>query len=163
MPYLIDGHNLIGQLPDISLDDPNDEAKLVQKLAGFVARKNTRCTVVFDNGNPGGRSRMSLSSVEVVFASERTTADNVMLERIQRESNPKMLTVVSSDNAVLSAARRRSMQTVTSTEFVQQLQPPPPRPRPGPDTAPDLKLSPREVDEWLMLFKERGTPPRKKS
>lgn len=163
MPYLIDGHNLIGQLPDISLDDPNDEAKLVQKLAGFVARKNTRCTVVFDNGNPGGRSRMSIHSVEVVFASERTTADNVMLERIQRESNPKMLTVVSSDNAVLSAARRRSMQTVTSTEFVQQLQPPPPRPRPGPDTAPDLKLSPREVDEWLTLFKERGKLPRKKS
>jgi S-adenosylhomocysteine hydrolase len=34
MPYMIDGHNLIGKLPDISLDDPNDEALLVQKLAG---------------------------------------------------------------------------------------------------------------------------------
>ena len=37
MNYLIDGHNLIGQLPDISLDDPNDEALLVQKLSGFCA------------------------------------------------------------------------------------------------------------------------------
>ena len=33
--YLIDGHNLIGQLPDLSLTDPDDEAKLVQKLTGF--------------------------------------------------------------------------------------------------------------------------------
>ena len=35
MPYLIDGHNLIACLPDISLDDPNDEAQLVNKLKGF--------------------------------------------------------------------------------------------------------------------------------
>ncbi len=32
MHYLIDGHNLIAQISDISLDDPDDEAKLVLRL-----------------------------------------------------------------------------------------------------------------------------------
>ena len=32
MLYLIDGHNLIGQMPGLSLDDPHDEAKLVERL-----------------------------------------------------------------------------------------------------------------------------------
>jgi hypothetical protein len=32
MPFLIDGHNLIGALPDLDLDDPDDEARLVERL-----------------------------------------------------------------------------------------------------------------------------------
>ena len=41
MFYLIDGHNLIGQLADIDLDDPNDESLLVQKLNGWTSRTRT--------------------------------------------------------------------------------------------------------------------------
>jgi len=32
MPYLIDGHNLIAQMPGFSLSDPDDEARLVLRL-----------------------------------------------------------------------------------------------------------------------------------
>lgn len=152
MPYLIDGHNLIGKLPDISLDDPNDEAKLVQKLMGFCARERTAVTVVFDKGQTAGRSRMSTSYVEVVFASSRSNADNLMIERIRNEKNPKMMTVVSSDNDVLSAARRRQMQTLKSAEFAAILKRPLPPPKPGPDEAHDVYLTPKEIEEWLRIF-----------
>ena len=54
MPYLIDGHNLIACLPDIDLDDPNDEARLVNRLKGFAAKARSKCIVVFDHGLPGG-------------------------------------------------------------------------------------------------------------
>ena len=57
MPLLIDGHNLIGRLPDLRLDDPQDEAKLVARLRVYHARTGKRVTVVFDRGLPGGRSR----------------------------------------------------------------------------------------------------------
>jgi uncharacterized protein len=152
MPYLIDGHNLIGQLPDISLDDPNDEAQLVQKLAGFVARTRHRCVVVFDHGLPGGSSRMSTRGVQVIFASQHSNADRVLIDRIHKERNPRGWTVVSSDNTVLATARRSRMQTRTSAEFAAMLQRPLPPLRPGPDEAPDVQLSPEEVDEWLDLF-----------
>jgi uncharacterized protein len=153
MPYLIDGHNLIGQLPDISLDEPNDEAKLVQKLSAFAARTGKRCVVVFDAGLPGGKSRMSTQSVEVVFASQASSADRVIQERIRKTRDPRFWIVVSSDQVVLDAARQKGMNTVSSTEFAAQLRgtsrtskPPPEKP----DRSP-----PEEVEEWLKVFSKK--------
>jgi uncharacterized protein len=154
MPYLIDGHNLIGQLPDISLDDPNDEAMLVQKLSGFVARTRKKVVVVFDGGLPGGASRLSTSGVKVVFASHLSNADKIIIERVQKSTNPKNWIVVSSDNEVLSVARRYQMQTVRSTEFVDELRRPSSPSKPGVDVAPDVHLSDDEVDDWMTLFRD---------
>ena len=50
MPILIDGHNLIGRLPAISLQDPDDEDKLVRLLKSYQARTGKSLTVVFDAG-----------------------------------------------------------------------------------------------------------------
>jgi hypothetical protein len=36
--FLIDGHNLIGQLQDLSLDDPYDEAKLTVAIRRYCMR-----------------------------------------------------------------------------------------------------------------------------
>ena len=149
MPYLIDGHNLIGHLPGIHLDDPNDEALLVQRLIGFVARTRKRCVVVFDTGLPGGKSRMSTGSVEVVFASSPRIADKVILERIRTTRDPRNWTVVTSDQTVLEAARRQGMKTMTSGEFVAELRPRAKRAGNGDKPS---GVAPGEVDEWLKLF-----------
>lgn len=160
MIYLIDGHNVIGQLPDISLDDPNDEAILVQKLISFSARTKHRCVVVFDHGVPGGTSRMSTRDVQVVFSSQRSNADRVMIERIGKIPDPLQWIVVSSDNDVLGAARGRKMQTLRSDAFAILLESPP---APDIDVGEDshVDLSPAEVDEWLQFFgNDNGTPPK---
>ena len=52
MPYLIDGHNLIGSLPGLSLADPEDERKLLDRLQGYARRSRRRMIVFFDQGNP---------------------------------------------------------------------------------------------------------------
>jgi predicted RNA-binding protein with PIN domain len=159
MPYLIDGHNLIGQLPDISLTDPDDEAKLVQKLIGFTARTGKRCVVIFDYGLPGGKSSMSTSSVEVRFASRPGEADDLMLQRIQQVRDAKGWIVVSSDNRVLDAARRKHMGTLRSAEFAQLMIDAPTRTagKSPPSTASDKPshVSPEEVEEWLKQFKRK--------
>jgi len=154
MPYLIDGHNLIGKLPDISLDDPNDEALLVQKLRGFVARAKQKCIVVFDHGVPGGVSRMSNRGVQVVFASHRSDADHVIMNRIEKVKNPKGWIVVSSDNRVLNKAKRFRMQAVKSSEFAAIMNRPPKavKPKPDYDEAADIRLSEAEINEWMDIF-----------
>ncbi|GAB4326236.1 MAG: NYN domain-containing protein [Phototrophicales bacterium] len=154
MPYLIDGHNLIGKLPDIDLNDPNDEALLVQKLSGFVARTKQKCTVVFDSGLPGGESRMSTRGVKVIFAPHQSNADQIIMERIRKERNPKMLIVVSSDHEVLDQAKLRGMQTLKSAEFAALLQRPAPPVKPGVDEDANLKLTDAEIEEWLKIFGE---------
>lgn len=154
MSYLIDGHNLIGQLPDISLDDPNDEAQLVEKLKGFVARTGKKCVVVFDHGIPGGTSTLGNRVVTVIFASaHRSDADRVMIERIERIRDTRRWIVVSSDQAVLSTARSRRIKTMTAHEFVSLLQRPSPLPaQPDVDTAPDVHVTGEALDEWMRLF-----------
>ena len=125
MPYLIDGHNLIGALPGIDIEDPNDEAKLVIKLRGFVARKKTKCTVIFDGGLPGGASRMSSRSVTVIFASSaHSNADALLKRRIDKIRDVKGWTLVSSDRDVVSRARARRMPHMSAQEFARELQRP---------------------------------------
>ena len=120
MNYLIDGHNLIAHMPDITLGEENDEAKLVNRLAGFASRRKVkRCTVIFDNGLPGGESTLSKHSVRVVFAaSHHTNADSLIKRRLSKLNNAKDWTVVSSDRDILSTAQRYNVNSLRAGEFV---------------------------------------------
>jgi predicted RNA-binding protein with PIN domain len=172
MHYLIDGHNLIARLDDLSLDDPDDEAKLVLRLRSWTATsKKRRVTAVFDGGLPGGKStRLSTSRVTVVFATSGQTADDLLIRRINQIKNPTEYTLVSSDYEVLAAARRRRMPVILSEEFATQL--PAERPRQATSQVAaetrianereSPQLSEDEVNEWLELFGpvvERKAPP----
>jgi len=149
VPYLIDGHNLIAKIPGLSLDDPHDEAKLVERLKGFMARKRRRCTVVFDGGLPGGTSRdLSTHSVKAVFAHGGTTADRIIIERIRDARNPAGLIVVSADREILAVAERRGARTVSPEAFAAELAAPP-APH---DSDPNPHVSPDEVEHWLRVF-----------
>lgn len=162
MHYLIDGHNLIGQLDDISLRDPNDEALLVQKLSGFCARTGHKVTVVFDHGLPGGKSKMSTGVVQVVFAATPGIADRIIIERMRSLTNPTGWTIVSSDFDVLDAARERGMKALRSADFAEQLKPLPKPTKDSPKPPKDVYVSPREVEEWLKIFGDGKTRPTKK-
>jgi predicted RNA-binding protein with PIN domain len=161
MAFLIDGHNLIGQLPDLALTDPDDEAKLVQKLISFSARTGKRCIVVFDSGLPGGKSRLSTGKVEVIFASIGRSADDVMKERIRKASDPGQWVVVSNDRAVSAAARTRRMTALSSADFAAKLSATQaaaknkPRQR-DKEEVNDVHVSAAEVEAWLKLFGGEG-------
>jgi len=151
MPLLIDGHNLIGRLPDLRLDDPDDEAKLVARLRTYCACTGKRATVVFDRGLPGGRSwELSGGGVEVVFASTGHVADGILRERVRRARDPRGLTVVTSDREVIAAAQAGGARVMRSEEFAACLR----APRTV-DVGEDVHLSAEEVEEWLDIFGRR--------
>jgi hypothetical protein len=150
VPYLIDGHNLIGQMAELSLDDPHDEAKLVERLRQFAARKGKRCVVVFDSGLPGGLSRdLSSSGVQVIFAHGGTTADAIILERLRYLPDPANWTVVSADREISRAAERRRVPVIAPANFAAAMRGPT---APDDDEDPNPHLSPNEIDAWLRLF-----------
>ena len=150
MPVLIDGHNLIGRMPDICLSDPDDEAQLVARLQAYAGRRGKRVTVVFDRGLPGGRSQaLSGGRVEVVFAPAGRNADRVLIGRIRRSRNPRGLTVVTSDLEVIAAAEEQGARVVHSEAFVPELGT---APASASDGKADVHLSPDEVQAWLEVF-----------
>lgn len=122
MPYLIDGHNLIAALPDIDLADENDEAKLVIKLRGFAVRQKTKCTVIFDHGLPGGASKLSTSSVNVIFAAaHHADADALIKARINKLRDARNWTLVSSDREIRAYARDKGMRQLSAVDFAKRL------------------------------------------
>jgi predicted RNA-binding protein with PIN domain len=153
VPLLIDGHNLIGSgaLPGISLADEDDELQLVRMLRRYRSRIRGAITVFFDSGIPGGRSQsLSGGGVNVVFApSGRHRADDLISERIRRATNPRSLTLVTADRALVEQARSRGLAVIACSDFAVQLQ------APLPDSVrlrPEAPLSAAEVEDWLSFF-----------
>ena len=159
MHYLIDGHNLIAKMPDISLDDPDDEVKLVLRLRQWTAgSRKRRVTVIFDGGLPGGAARhLSSRPVKVIFASAGQPADALLINRIQDARNPAEFTLVSSDREVQAAAKTRKMPLVLSGTFAARLKPDPSETDTS-ETPAEPSLDEEEVAEWLELFGPEPEP-----
>jgi predicted RNA-binding protein with PIN domain len=157
MQWLIDGHNLIGHMPTLRLDDPDDEAKLVEYLRSYQGRTGQRITVIFDAGSsyrPAATKKAG--GITVQFVASGQTADQIISQRVRRIQNPQEFIVVSSDRAVQQAARQVRVRVLTAQEFAGQLL------RGSPALADDdrgsqaeVKLSADEIDEWLKVFKKQ--------
>lgn len=156
MPYLIDGHNLIGRMRAISLSDPDDEARLVALLAAWCDRRATSATVYFDRGAPAAGGARRQGRVTVRFVRPPGTADGAIrgqLRRIGRTASN--WTVVSSDREVTAAARRAGARCLQSETFAAELQ----TRSPGPAPEKPEGSSSEEVASWLREFRKgRGSP-----
>lgn len=152
MPILIDGHNLIGRLPGISLQDPDDEEKLARMLSSYRSRTGKAVTVVFDPGGAHALStRRRLGGVEIVFAPHGSDADRVIRRRVQKARNPSEWLVVTSDGELAEAVGRLGARVQSADAFASDMA--------GSAVAsPDWREtppSPDEVDSWLALFEDR--------
>ncbi len=150
MPYLIDGHNLIQSMNDISIEDPNDEAKLVGALRSFMIGQNKKCKVFFDGGLPGGSSRMSCSRVQVHFAHTGQEADANIIACIHHLANPKQWILVSSDRRIREQALKRHIQLVHARDFAQALERPRQYSRERDSSDPPIQVA--DLEEWYEIF-----------
>ncbi|MCL4266329.1 MAG: NYN domain-containing protein [Anaerolineae bacterium] len=155
MHYLIDGHNLIARMPDISLNDPDDEVQLILRLRSWAARSQKRqVTLFFDGGIPGGKSvKLSTPQVRVIFASAGQTADTLIINGINKVKNPPEFLLVTSDQQIIAAANGRNLPHLTSDKFAAQLAMQWQETPPGPTiTDDDPVISDAEVADWLATF-----------
>ncbi len=160
MPLLIDGHNLIGQLPDLSLSDPRDEAKLIVRLRTYAALSGKQVTVVFDPGPqaalpPALQRRNQQGRVEVIYADPGQKADDVIRHLVATTRDRQGLLVVTSDSALANFTRQCGVRVLPAQEFAKALardaarRPPSEKPESSRD----------DVAAWLQVFKEPAAPP----
>ncbi len=160
MNVLIDGHNLIGQMPNISLDEQDDEAQLVMALRRYATTSRKRSViVVFDHGVYGHPLKLDGYGITCYFARSPQDADTQLINRIGAIQRPREWRVITSDRAVARAAADRGVKVISSVEFARELSAPPPSRRPAAkEKAEDVRLSAAEVNEWLRMFGEEPDP-----
>ena len=155
---LIDGHNLIGQMPGLSLDNPHDEEELLNRLRAYHASTGAELVVYFDPGSSyRSPARRVEAGITVYYAPYGHPADELILRKIQCQRNPGRLTVVTSDHTIQQAARMRGCRVIDASVFAAELSHPARRRRPRtrvrrrlPDITP---LSEKEVEQWLDIFR----------
>ena len=149
MSILIDGHNMIGSLPTISLQDPDDEEKLVLLLTSYRARTGRSVAVVFDPGQSSALSqRRRQGGIEIVFAPQGSSADAVIARRVRRSRELQGLRVVTSDHQLASLAAQHGARVQSAEAFAAELS----AQQDAPPEWKDVPPSPDEVEAWLSVF-----------
>jgi uncharacterized protein len=164
--YLVDGHNLIGRIPDLSLADPDDEQKLVGRLHVLAQRTRQAITVVFDPGlgyvpPQAGAYR----DVKVIFAPAGSTADDLIVRKVRQARDKRQLTVITSDRDLATIVRREGCQVMRSEDFASLLGPPPREVSSEQEEArrrADTHLSEEEVNLWMAEFAKVSEKRRRK-
>lgn len=156
MPYLIDGHNLIAVTPGITLDDPDDEMRLIALVRTYCLKRGKRAIIYFDRAAPGAVDPPPVGGIVAHFVASPRTADEAIRDHLIRLSKEaKNWEVVSSDREVRDAVRQAGARSIDSRTFAKQitvedLEPEDESEKPSPSP------SSEEIAEWERLFSKRN-------
>jgi predicted RNA-binding protein with PIN domain len=123
MPYIIDGHNLIGRIPDISLSDIDDEVMLIKMLESHFKHIRKKAIVYFDHANPAAKGQIfNTAFLQVIFVRQPKTADTAIIEKLKSlRGNALNYTVVSSDNWIITNASKVGATVISSDDFYKNI------------------------------------------
>lgn len=133
MAYIIDGHNLIGVLPNISLTQPDDEARLIDQLLSYRAR-GAREMIVFFDSNPLSTAHqaqgpakpiLSRPGMDVRYAPVGETADDAIVEFLRSSRQPGQYAVVTNDSGLISRVKSLGASVLRANEFSAKMARPP--------------------------------------
>lgn len=118
MPFIIDGYNLLRKVQTANDGDSVSDAQLCMILDRFLKFVRQDGQIVFDGiGPPDKTPLQSLNILDVIFSGTTKDADTVIENKISASSAPKRLTIVSSDNRIRLAARKRKAVSIKSEAF----------------------------------------------
>lgn len=124
MHYIIDGYNLLFQIEEKI--DPLQESReeVISFLLTSVAANCKTVTVVFDSGKGAEDffpTRYSLSNLEVIYSPKNLCADKYILEMLQISTNPKRITVISSDNFLCKRGKELGAKALPIDAFLEMI------------------------------------------
>jgi hypothetical protein len=155
MPYIVDGHNLIPRIPGLSLQDIDDENRLVEMLQEFCRVSRKSIEVYFDNAPPGQLRVQKFGLVTAFFVRAGRSADQAIRQKLNRLGNEaRNWSVVSSDREVQAAVRAARATVIPASTFAQQLLNTIQEPNSSTDTLEEPAMSPQELQHWMKEFGE---------
>jgi predicted RNA-binding protein with PIN domain len=158
--YVIDGYNLmfaLGLAPRPgSLSLERARLQLIDYLAERIGSDAGEVSVIFDAVRSAGAADRTYRGIHMCF-SVGQTADDLIEEYLNTETNLSRLTVVSNDNRIRLAAQRRGCTAWSCGTFIDWMQS---GSRDiGPESAINEMAKPEapttaELNEWLERFGE---------
>jgi len=158
MKILVDGYNLLHASGVFgSVRGPRgfeaSRRALLDEMARLLGEAAQATTVIFDAADapPGLPDRSVHEGIAVRFARGYDSADALIEELIELHQSPTALTVVSSDNRVIAAARRRRAKPVGSDEWFMGIRNAARSRTPSGDAKPP-EPGPGGAEEWKRYF-----------
>ena len=149
MPFIIDGHNLIGKISGIHLAQMDDEEKLIRRVLKYCNSAQKQAEIYFDRAAPGGAGKRKYGRVTAVFVDARRTADDAIHRRLAGlKRQARNWTVVSSDRRVQVEARAMGAGVITSEDFVEMME----NERFNNASSGNAPLDDDEIADWLKAF-----------
>lgn len=157
MTYLIDGHNLIPKIAGMSLQQLDDETRLLEMLQVTARVKRLRLEVYFDKAPAGRTGTRKVGTITVHAIPEGIPADDAIIQRFRKaKQGAKNLVIVTSDHRIQREASAMHAKVVASETFAQIVQ----------DAIYQASISgdgkvstDAEIEEWMRLF---NLPPTEK-
>ncbi len=155
MTLLIDCYNLLHTTMPPSLAGL-DEARLCHLLARRPTQRGRTVVVCDGVVKPDGPTSSPAAAVELVYCGPGGSADDWIVQLVNRDSAPRSLTVVSNDRAIQKAVRRRRAAVRTCEQMVHRLAQLAARPTPAsaqqaPKPA-EQPLTDAQVRRWSRAF-----------
>lgn len=158
MPYLIDGNNLIGHIPNLELKDRDSQRRLVFQLLKFQKVKNTRVIVVFD-GPPDTKfpdEKFKDIPFFVRYPEFDQNADQIIKEIISRQTDLRRFFVVSTDREIKQFARSHGAKAIGCDNFYKELKSALREYKKKAEMEKEEATpSPLEIQQWSELFKRK--------
>ena len=157
--YVIDGHNLIPKVPGIRLQDADDENRLIEMLNEYCRLSRSQVEVFFDGAPSPNPTVRKSGLVHPHFVRKGLFADDAIIEYGRKYQSPtNLLTIISSDHRIITAAKSVGCITMSSDAFAVEMQ----RIFSSPQyiqSQRDKKLSEDEVKSWLNEFESNQIRP----
>lgn len=121
MHYYIDGYNCLFCSEGIQNNLHLQRTRFLERLRTCIQALNLSVTIVFDSMIQAESTRSHLSPLECIYTNKYETADHYLLALIQHSRFPSRITLVTSDNALATAARHAGAQTIEALPFLNWL------------------------------------------
>ncbi len=120
--YIIDGNNLIGKIKSLQQLQRTDKQSAREKIAlileSYFRGKKTRVSLHFDGFQ---NTPIKMAAAKIIY-SENKSADDRIKAEISASKNPKLITVITSDNNLREFARVCSASVISAEDFAAELQ-----------------------------------------
>ncbi len=158
MAFIVDGSNYLGAVFPDRLRDPEGRMSMARRLLAFAHHTRNRIHLVFDGRGSDDLAALTRGDdrLRLHTPPDGESADDVIIELINRQKDRRHLVLVSNDRALRDYAREGGASSLLCREFEARLKTALRERKAGRELAkPEVKPSPFEVGFWTEVF-ERG-------